>query len=162
VVRGVHGGPDEARLACRVTVRPASRWLGRVLARLAGLPSRASVGEGELRIRRDVRGEVWERRFAHGRIKTRQWEEHGHLVEAFGAFQLVFALRADGQTLRFEQRGARLGWRSVHLPVPASLAPRVCARVWADGAPHTEVTVTAPGLGLLCAYEGVMSAGPPA
>jgi hypothetical protein len=133
-----------------------------VLARLAGLPSRASAGEGELCIRRDVRGEVWVRRFGGGRITTRQWEEHGHLVESFGAFQVVFALRAEGESLRFEQVGARLGWGWLRVPLPASLAPRVRARVWANGAPHAEVTVAAPGLGLLCAYEGVMTAGLPA
>lgn len=156
-VRAVHSGAAQVRVACRLTVRPGSSLLARLMARLGGLPRRAGEFPGELRISRDTQGELWDRRFGDDHVTTRQWEENGRLVEAIGPLQLVFAVRAAGGALRFEQVAARVGWGRLRIPLPPFLAPVVRARAWADGCLRAEVEVTAPAAGLLCAYEGVMT-----
>lgn len=139
-------------------VRRGRGRVARVIARLMGLPE---VGE-EVPLRLSVEphkdGERWRRNFAGKEFVTEQSEHAGPLlIERAGLFELLFRLHVEGGALAYRGEGAALRAGSLRLPLPRLLAPRVEAWERADeGGVRVSVCVTAPLVGLLIRYEGLV------
>jgi len=160
IVRHVHGGRADIRVAGSLAIRADPSRLARVLARLVRLPRRGERVPTVLQVEPDARGETWVRRFGDDRLVTRQWDEDGLLVERIGVVLLVFSVAVSDGALVFRQIAAGLGFGRCRLPLPRLLAPVVSARCWAahEGL-GLRVEVT-HAVGLLCCYEGVLRKEP--
>jgi hypothetical protein len=103
-------------------------------------------------------GERWRRDFGGGEFVTEQGvNSAGLLAERAGPFELLFRLRAEGGALLYRQEGAALGVRNLRVKLPRLLAPRVEARERAEEeGVRVSVCVTAPLVGLLIRYEGLV------
>jgi len=61
-------------------------------------------------------------------------------------------------SLCYRQREAAVRWRSVRVPIPAALAPRIDAREAAAGPRQVQahVEISLPMIGPLMVYEGII------
>lgn len=137
----------------------ATTRVGRALARRAGLPPAGEIISVALEITPEGERERWRRWFGDSLFETEQWLESGLLHERAGPFTFRFNLKhwvADGWChLQFTSSRLRFG----PLPGPRLLAPRPwgivrCGPDWDFWG--VIVSVYAPGLGLLCGYDGTM------
>lgn len=131
----------EARLTC---------WVLR-------LPSSAAALEVRLAIARDAESETWARTFGRRRLVTIQRAlPDGRLAERFGALELRFHLRVLEGALTYVQAGAGIVVGRLLIPLPRWIAPRVEAReaCGVGRGSHIRVGISAPGIGLVMAYEG--------
>jgi len=155
-VQRLHGGGARARGV--FGVRWGAGWIARAVAAILGMPR---AGEGirvTLSVELTPAGERWTRLFGDQRLSSAQWRRGEALVEAFGPVQCLFRLRAVDGALVFEQVGTRFGFGRLSLPLPRFLAPSVVGRA----APrrddvHVDVRIHAPILGLLVAYDGLVT-----
>ncbi len=161
-VQRLHGERETALGTFRV--RRGRTWMARLLGVVMRMPAAAERVAVTLRVARSPGREHWQRVFGAHPLASRQWERAGCLVEALGPIQCVFRLHAVAGALTFEQVGAAVGLGRFRLPLPRFLAPRVRGRAHVvmgpepgagdDGAVHVEVTISAPGLGLIVGYDG--------
>jgi hypothetical protein len=105
-------------------------------------------------------GERWRRNFDGRDFVTEQSEHAGPLLrERTGPFELLFRLEVEGGALAYRQEGAALRAGGLRVKLPRLLAPRVEAweRADKDGeGVQVSVCVTAPLVGLLIRYEGLV------
>jgi hypothetical protein len=139
-------------------VRRGEGRLARVVARLMGLPEGGEAVPLLLSVEPHGGGERWRRNFAGREFVTEQGEHAGALMaERTGPFELLFRLSVEGGALAYRQEGAFLRVRSLGVRLPRLLAPRVEAWERADrGGVRVSVRVTAPLVGLLIRYEGLV------
>jgi hypothetical protein len=154
-VRRAHEAPLDAEGIAGV--RSANNWVGALIARAMTFPR---PGQGvcvELRVRETADGTSWERRFGGDSVRTVQRLNDGHMVEHRGFGQLWFAVTIVEGEVHYETVRASL----FGLVLPRSLTPRATGRVIAteDGW-QTQIEVSAPLVGLLCAYSVKMQASP--
>jgi hypothetical protein len=147
-----------ARGAGVFAVRRGEGRLARVVARLMGLPGSGEAVPLLLSVEPHGGGERWRRNFAGKEFVTEQGGHAGALMaERTGPFELLFRLTAEGGALAYAQVGAALRVRSLRVRLPRLLAPRVVAWERADeGGVRVSVCVTAPLIGLLIRYEGLV------
>jgi len=147
-----------ARGAGVFAVRRGEGRFARVVARLLGLPEGGEAVPLLLSVEPHGGGERWRRNFAGREFVTEQGEHAGALMaERTGPFELLFRLTAEGGALAYRQEGAFLRVRSLGVRLPRLLAPRVEAWERADeGGVRVSVCVTAPLVGLLIRYEGLV------
>jgi hypothetical protein len=158
-VQRLHEGGARARGL--FSVRRGAGRIARLVATLLGMPR---AGEGialTLAVEPIPAGEIWTRAFGDRRLRTVQWRRGAALVEALGLVQCLFRLRAEEGALVFEQVGTLFGSRRFTLPLPRFLAPSIEGRA----APHrdqvhVDVRIHAPVVGLLVAYEGLVTPAP--
>jgi hypothetical protein len=142
-------------------VRRGAGLLVRVMAALMRLPPAQDRVAISLAVERGGRAERWVRMFGEQPLHTVQWGSDGLLVEGMSLFQCWFRLRAEAGALIFEQVGARVGLRGFSLPLPRFLAPRVVGRADGEGGGvRVDVSIHAPVLGMLVAYDGLVTPDP--
>ncbi len=155
-VRRLHGGGGQAEGVFRV--RHGTSWPARFVSWLLRMPR---VSEGcpvRLQVETIPDGELWRRTFAGAPLVTYQAQEGAFLLEAMGLFQCFFRLSAVDGALIFEQVGAALGYRSLAIPLPRFLAPFVEGRAAPERDDvRVDVRIHAPVVGLLVAYDGLVS-----
>ncbi|MFL6254863.1 MAG: DUF4166 domain-containing protein [Pyrinomonadaceae bacterium] len=147
-----------ARGAGLFAVRRGEGRLARIVARLMGLPEGGEAVQLLLAVEPHGEGERWRRNFAGRDFVTEQSEHAGTLLaERAGPFELLFRLKVEGGALAYRHAGAALRAGSLRVNMPRLLAPRVEAweRAGEDGV-HVSVCVTAPLVGLLIRYEGLV------
>lgn len=160
VVQAVHAGRGDTACAGTLRVRPATSALGRVAARLTGMPQCAGDTGVTLLIERSAAGrERWRRSFGEDLVVSEQTTDGARLLERVGRLQLAFELRVAHQRLVFDhvETWAVLGAR--RLRIPRGLAPRVEASVGARPSGDlldVSVRIVAPVLGVLFAYAGAL------
>ena len=140
-------------------VRRGEGRFARVIARLMGLPEGGEAVPLLLSVEPHGGGERWRRNFAGREFVTEQGEHAGALMaERAGPFELRFRLTAEGGALAYRQEGAFLRVSSWGVRLPRLLAPRVEAweRAEEGGGVRVSVCVTAPLVGLLIRYEGLV------
>jgi hypothetical protein len=147
-----------ARGAGLFAVRRGEGRLARIVARLMGLPLGGEAVPLLLSVEPHGEGERWRRNFAGRDFVTEQSEHAGPLLaERTGPFELLFRLKVEGGALAYRHEGAALRVRSLRMSLPRLLAPRVEAWERADeGGVRVCVCVTAPLVGLLIRYEGLV------
>lgn len=154
VLRAVHGSPGGARAAGRFRVTRGRTALARVAAVLLGLPPAGDDIALTLEVRPDGERERWVRDFGGRVVETTQWARDGKLVEASGPGRLGFRLAADARSLRMDCEDAWL----LAAPLPGPLRIRAAAVELArDDGWDVDVTIAAPGVGLLVRYEGALT-----
>jgi hypothetical protein len=148
-----------ARGAGLFAVRRGEGRVARVVARLMGLPRGGEAVPLVLSVEPHGGGERWRRNFDGKEFVTEQSEHAGALLrERTGPFELLFRLHVEGGALAYRQEGAALRVGSLRVKMPRLLAPRVEARERAAGGGRVRVSVcvTAPLVGLLIRYEGLV------
>jgi hypothetical protein len=138
-------------------VRGADNFVGGLVARLMSFPDPGSGVPVALEVYEAADGTRWERRFGGARVRTVQRLIDGCMVEHRGVGQLWFSVSLIDGEVRYETVRATL----FGVTLPKTLTPRATGRVTAteDGW-RTQIEVTAPLVGLLCAYSVVMKAKP--
>jgi Domain of unknown function (DUF4166) len=138
-------------------------FIARFVLVLSQMPKSATGTRTRLRITVQNQIEIWERWFGTERLMTRQWtDRNGLLVERFGTMEFQFALRPHPpDLLRYEQRGSRVHFGPLSLPVPKVLAPSVSATETAESPTRVRihVEVKLPLIGRLIAYDGYLEVG---
>jgi hypothetical protein len=147
-----------ARAAGVFAVRRGEGRVARVVARLMGLPRGGEAVPLLLSVEPHDGGERWRRTFDGREFVTHQSEHAGALLcERTGPFELLFRLHVEGGALAYRQEGAALCAGGLKVSLPRLLAPRVEARERAaEGGVSVSVCVTAPLVGLLIRYEGLV------
>ncbi|MDT5270072.1 MAG: hypothetical protein QOH49_2258 [Acidobacteriota bacterium] len=147
-----------ARGAGVFAVRRGEGRVARIVARLMGLPDGGEAVPLLLSVEPHGGGERWRRTFAGKEFVTEQNEHAGPLLaERTGPFELLFRLNVEGGALAYRQERAALRAGGLRVRLPRLLAPRVEAweRAAEDGV-RVSVCVTAPLVGLLIRYEGLV------
>ncbi|MBV8855564.1 MAG: DUF4166 domain-containing protein [Acidobacteria bacterium] len=148
-----------ARGAGAFKVRRGGGRVARVVARLMGLPEGGEDVPLRLSVEPHGGGERWRRNFAGREFVTVQGEHAaGLMAERTGSFELLFRLKAEGGALLYRQEGVALRVGGLRVRLPRLLAP--CVEAWErgdkDGGVQVSVCVTAPLVGLLIRYEGLL------
>ncbi|HEX8285318.1 MAG TPA: DUF4166 domain-containing protein [Pyrinomonadaceae bacterium] len=155
-VRSLHAC---GRATGKFAVRRGEGRVARVVARLLGLPLAGEAVPLLLTVTPEATGgERWRRAFDGRDFVTVQSEHAGSLLaERTGPFELLFRLTVEGGALAYRREGAALRAGRLRLRLPRSLAPSVEALERADGrGVRVSVRVTAPLVGLLIEYEGLV------
>ncbi len=141
-------------------VRRGEGRFARAVARLMRLPEGGEAVPLRLSVEPHGGGERWRRDFAGREFVTEQGEHAaGLMAERAGPFELLYRLSVEGGALAYYPVGTRFyALESLRVRLPRPLAPRVEARERADegGGVRVSVCVTAPLLGLLIRYEGLV------
>lgn len=137
-----------------VDVEHGEGWLTSWMIRLMNLPRAGR----EQRVRLDVTpvdaGVEWTRRIGSSVLTTRQRAIGAQLIERNGIGSVAFWLHVEDGTLLYRQRSMRVAG----LPIPASVSPRVSARVSSAAVGwRVEVAVTWRDR-LVCRYAGCLEA----
>ena len=157
-VRAAHAPDPAVDLEGRVDIDGAETFVGRLIARLFGLPRTASDTHASVTIERDGDGEVWIRRFGDAEFSSRlgAGASANRLTERFGL--LTFDLDASASAAGFEL--AILGTKLFAIPLPRLFAPstKAVASVGESGRYRFDVTITLPVVGRLVRYRGWLAA----
>jgi hypothetical protein len=153
VLRRFHDAPDGNRARGTFWVKRGQGWVRNALASILGMP-----GPGEdllvtLEVAVEGQRERWTRHFPDRRLVSVQWADDGLLIERFGAVSLSSRLDLVASLLRYEFVEARIAG----IRLPSWLTPQVEGTVLAvEGSWHVVVRVTAPIVGLIVHYEGMV------
>jgi hypothetical protein len=126
------------------------------LARRLGLPAAGEEVPVDLAVRREGEGEVWERRFGGGAVRSIQRLAGDRMAERFGPVEVLLRPVVEDGAIRFATTGAALCLGRLRLPLPRWAGPAVEAREAPAALPetvHFAVRVTLFRRALL-AYEG--------
>jgi hypothetical protein len=149
------------RAAGTFAVRRGRGRLARLLARLMGLPESGEAVPLLLRVTPRPGGERWRRSFAGRDFITEQSAgARSLLAERAGPVEMLFRLNAEGGALVYKHEALVLRAGPLRVPLPRRLAPRVEASERAgegDKGVRVSVRVTAPLVGLLIQYEGLVT-----
>ena len=158
-IRRVHStsSPVQAHGCLRVI---QGRLVGRMVSRMLRLPSPGPAVETRLIVTAHSDGEHWKRTFRGRPLESWQYQPRGfELAERFGIFEVRFGLQVFGGSLLYVQREAALRFGAWRVVIPARVAPLVEAREEPVGpeSVRVNVRVTLPCIGLLMAYDGVIT-----
>jgi hypothetical protein len=131
-------------------VRGAQSALGALIARTMTFPRPGNDVPVHLRVTETATGTRWERRFGAECVRTVQRIVDGHMVEHRDVGRLWFQVSvADGEVRYETVRAVLCGLR-----LPKPLMPRATGLVvpTEDGW-RVRIEVSAPFVGLLCAYD---------
>ncbi len=155
-VRQLHA-PGGVQAVGRFRIRRGN-WLARILAARARLPAQSDGVDVRLLVTSLPHHEEWVRLFGETPFGTLQWAVDDFLVERIGQCEVQFELEVIDGALHYRTRRVSLRWGSLRLPLPRWLAPCVTASETAEGAIlRIHVEVTLPAIGLLIAYDGVLT-----
>lgn len=160
VVQAVHAGGGDTACAGTLHVRSATSALGRVAARLMGMPQCGGATRVTLVIERPAAGhERWRRSFADELVVSDQTTDGARLLERIGRLQLAFELRVIHERLVFDHVETWAFFGARRLRIPRLLAPRVEASVGARPSRDlldVSVRIVVPVLGVLLSYAGAL------
>ncbi|MBD8525988.1 DUF4166 domain-containing protein [Pseudomarimonas arenosa] len=152
VVARLHSARLPVRCCGEVSIEPApGRWI-RLLARLAGLPSRTVHGPIRLVIEADRQGQCWIRHFPGHTMRSRLRLRGTELVERLGPATLRFRLQVSERGIEWCPSGLRL----LSLPLPLSWARHIggSEQQSEDGRYLFDAYGGLPVLGRLVRYHG--------
>jgi hypothetical protein len=154
VLRRFHDSPHGGSAIGQVVVERGKTRIARTLAWLLRLPPESPRSAVSLLVTVHDRAEIWERTFDGHRLRTRQSEWEGQLVESTGLLSFAFELVAVDGRLEFLPKGVWLGG----IRLPALLAPIATARVAPRGERwQIDTQLRLPGGELLLRYHGLMA-----
>jgi hypothetical protein len=154
-VQQAHSVPLIASGSLRIT--HSSRWLPRLLCKLIKLPPEGSAVATTIALTQEGDRVQWVRTFDGMRAVSLQEVTSDGFIEEAGPFRLVMRIVRDGDSVVHQQKGLQL----FGAPVPRIFGPSVAGRLRAgssDASWHLHVTISHPILGLICSYEGEMTA----
>ena len=154
VTRQLHRGRPAIVAEGEAAVLGAQHAIGRVIARLFGLPAEASRVPVRVLIESRDGREYWTRFFDGKPMRSvMQRAGEGLIEERFGpvALRMMLVARPDG--LDMVRHSGRLGW----LPLPQLLLPTIKAEERVQGKHHRfDVEVGLPLIGRVVAYRGYL------
>jgi hypothetical protein len=154
VLQRFHDSPNGGAAVGQVAVEHGTSRLARTLTWLLRLPAASARSGVTLKVTVDDRSEIWERTFEGHRLRTRQTEWQGQLIESTGLVSLAFELVASDGRLEFVPKGVWL----CGIRLPALLAPIATARVAPRGERwQIDMQLRLPGGELLLRYHGMMA-----
>lgn len=129
--------------------------VARLLALIIGFPPTALAMPLDIEISRSPGEERWTRRFAGQGCSSRMTRRDNRVVEHFGPLAFAFDLEPIARGHRVVLRRWWCGPRSLSLPLPLGLAPRIAAsETDGNGRFGFDVRIALPLFGLLIAYRG--------
>jgi hypothetical protein len=151
-VQRLHSLQGQHRLDGRCTIIGAQSRLGRVIARLVGLPHAAEQTAFLFEIDAGSTVETWTRHFPRRSMRSRLHAgDHDDLIERLGIVRLQFSLAVASGALTMRLDTVRIAG----IPWPRAWLPTVWAREHGDGDHfHFDVGARLGRLGLLVAYRG--------
>ena len=161
-VRGFHRAAERARAPRARSRCGAGRGRQRVCSHVcSGCPRSGEAVTLRLSVEPlEGGGERWRRTFDGKDFITEQREHAGALLaERAGPFETLFRLTIEGGALAYRSESTALRAGRLRLRFPQRLAPRVEASECAGcdgGGVLVSVRVTAPLVGLLIEYEGLV------
>ncbi|MGN2253975.1 DUF4166 domain-containing protein [Frateuria sp. GZRe12] len=152
-VRRMHGNAPRVRAIGQADVAGATHLPARLLRRVLGLPAPGLAQPMEVCIERHPGHEIWIRRFAHRRMRSRlsRAPQGDRLHERLGPVTLHFELRRAGDAIDWQFCGGSL----LGLPLPRAWFGSVFSQSGAhQGRYCFHIDTRLPLLGRLVAYRG--------
>ena len=131
----------------------------RLLATCMRLPKAGDGVPTTLVITLEAGKERWDRRFGNRRVETVcQRLGNGRWLERFGWIEFEFVTRREGNRIHHDQLACRVKIWGISIPLPRGLSPSVLGveEVFGDGTKSVHVVVSAPWVGQLVEYCGVI------
>ena len=136
-----------------VRMQAPRTWLARQLARLLGLPLKATDGAIRFQLDAGPERETWTRHFPSGPMTSTLTRRRQCIVEHLGAARLTFRLMPTSGRLSMQL--TRLHFFGV--PCPRRMLPTIRAEECGEGdLVHFDVSATLPWLGLVSGYCGTL------
>ena len=158
-VRALHDIRGRAIYAGRATIERGRNPLGRLCAKVAGLPDARSDVPTVVTFEAGPASETWRRDFGGQAMHSRLHRRGRMLVERLGPLRFRFALHVQDDALWWRVGGVRL---LGVLPLPAGLFDGVYCREGEHAGRYTfEVEATLPLCGRLIHYEGWLEPAEP-
>lgn len=150
-VRRMHGDAPEVRARGEADVGGATNPLAHTARRMLGLPCPGSGQALRFSIERSADRETWTRSFNGHPMRSVLTQSGTRLRERLGPVTFLFELRANGDAIDWQLRGARF----IGVPLPRCLCGDVISRSSsAHGRYAFEVDVHLPIVRHLVAYRG--------
>lgn len=153
VTQKLHRGWPAVIAKGSAMVRPASSILGRLVARMFGLP--ASAGEVPLKVVIESQDgmEYWTRHFGQHQMRSVMRARAGLIEESFGSVSIAMRLIATQEGLDMRPVFGRFAG----IPLPRFLLPSVVATETSEAGRHVfDVDIGLPIIGRLVAYRGYL------
>ena len=163
VVRRFHAADHDVVGYGTLRLEQSNSKVGRLVARLAGMPRARGDTPVVLTIRREANRtnrrpcEQWRRSFMGEVMASSQTTDGRYLLERIGPLELCFDLEIAHQQLRFNHIRTRARLGALRLGIPRPLSPTIQASVGATASGdqlHVSVEISAPMLGTLMYYAG--------
>ncbi|WP_166943963.1 SDR family oxidoreductase [Sphingopyxis panaciterrae] len=156
-VQDLHGSGASRRWHGAAEVRRGRGLLARAAARVFGFPKAAARVPVTVDFAPEGGGERWTRTFGEMSFSSLQSPGTGRnaqlLVERFGPLAFAMALVVEGGRLHLVPRR----WSAFGIPMPRFLLPDGTSfESEQDGKFHFAVEISAPLIGLVVAYEGML------
>ncbi len=136
-------------------VERGKSWVAKVVAIAMGLPDSGINTPVTINVT-ELRGHIlWIRTFGKKKFKTLQWFEGETLCEKRGITTFYFDLEIAEEKVHYQQRALRIA----SITMPKGMATQVEGIVQASGPGwRIDVTISHPGIGVICRYNGEMRA----
>lgn len=154
-VRQAHSVPLVASGSLRIT--HSTRWLPRLVCKLIKLPPEGAAVATTLTLSQEGQQVKWVRQFDAMRAVSLQEITGDGFIEEAGPFRLVMRIQREGDSVVHRQEALRL----FGVTVPGFLGPSVYGTLRpgsSDTSWQLNVTISHCVLGLICRYEGEMTA----
>jgi hypothetical protein len=130
--------------------------LGRLIARIAGMPSAAESVSVSLVVTPQPDGEEWRRKFGDAPLVSIQRMDGDSICERFGAVEVRFRLEATESGLRYLFEGGSIRILGLPVPLPLTASAHERARRGVDSGIDVSVDVAMKGIGRIVAYDGTL------
>jgi Domain of unknown function (DUF4166)/Saccharopine dehydrogenase NADP binding domain len=159
-VQALHGASEARRWVGKADVRRGSSIFAKIIGQIAGFPSAASQVAVSVTFSPEGDGERWTRNFGGKTFSTVQERGAGKnaylLLESFGYLSVAIALVLEGDQLFLVPRR----WAFLGIPLPKAFLPGGRSfETEKDGQFCFDVEISAPLIGLIVAYKGVLQPG---
>ena len=131
--------------------------VGRLIARIARMPSAAESVAVGLVVTPQPGGEQWRRKFGDAPLVSVQRMDGDSIRERFGAVEVRFRLMATESELRYVFGGGSIRILGLPVPLPLIASAYECARRGADNGIDVSVDVAMKGIGRIIAYDGTLT-----
>ena len=156
-IKAIHDDTGARTWAGTARVQRGTGILSKTLGKLFGFPEATDQIPVTVQFEPHKNGETWTRRFGDKTFSSLQTQGTGRndqlLVERFGPFDVALALvLEDGKLFLIPRR-----WSLMGIPLPKMLLPAGTSfEAQIDGKFNFDVEISAPLVGLIAAYQGVL------
>jgi Domain of unknown function (DUF4166)/Saccharopine dehydrogenase NADP binding domain len=156
-VQALHGSMAARRWAGTADVKRGTGVLAKIISRVVGFPSAASQVAVSVTFSPEGDGERWTRNFGGKTFSSFQERGAGKnaslLLESFGSLSVALALIVEGDQLFLVPRR----WAFLGIPLPKAFLPGGRSfETEKDGQFCFDVEISAPLIGLIVAYKGIL------
>ena len=160
-VQALHDDTAARTWAGTATVQRGTGILSKALGKLIGLPKETNHCPVKVQFDPHKGGERWTRTFGTKSFSSLQFPGTGRnaqlLVERFGPIDVALALVLEDDKLFLIPRR----WSLLGIPLPNMFLPAGKSyEMQKDGKFHFDVEISAPVVGLIAAYQGVLTLSP--